>query len=387
MKIIHVYPYYNRLGGVEKYLLDTLPFQSNSGKSIELIGGQFDPDVLSMYTCRRVPFLRRPTILAVMTFVFAAEFRIFRLGKRKTSDMIIHSQGASSFCPDVVTAHSCHKAWFFKSLRNERPFSKAWIKKILNPIHYWIVLVESIQYRRGGRTHVVAISVGIKSELQRYFGLPESRITVIHSGVDCDKYHPSKRGAFRSAIRKQYGIRDEDIVLVFVANEFRRKGLGPLLNGLQRCANPNLKLLVVGRDSTRDFEKLADELNIRSQIIFVGSTPYVDQYYAASDIFVFPTQYEPFGLVATEAMAAGLPVIISELAGAAELMNDSFDCIKLRDPKDPVEIATALKRLESMEAREIMGIKARDSALKHSWGEVVKKLDDIYSLVHSEYTK
>jgi len=381
MKIIHVYPYYNRLGGVEKYLLDTLPFQSNSGKSIELIGGQFDPDVRAMYTCRPVPFFKSPAILAIMSFVIAAEFKIFRLGERRASGMIIHSQGASSLCPDVVTAHSCHKAWFFKSLRKERPFSKAWIKKILNPIHYWTILVESIQYRRSGRTHVVAISGGIKSELQRYFGLPESRITVIHSGVDCDKYHPSKRTTFRSTIRKQYGLRDEDVVLVFVANEFRRKGLGPLLNGLQLCANPDLKLLVVGRDSTRDFEKLADELSLRSQIIFVGSTPHVDQYYAASDIFVFPTQYEPFGLVATEAMAAGLPLIISELAGAAELMNDGIDCIKLRDPKDPVEIASALKRLESKEVRDSMGLKARESALKHSWLEVVKKLDDVYSLV------
>jgi UDP-glucose:(heptosyl)LPS alpha-1,3-glucosyltransferase len=378
MKIIHVYPYFNRLGGIEKYLLDTLPLQLDSGKDIELVGAKFDQDVLSKYACRRVRCLSTPAVFAMISFVLAAEFVVKRLRKPGNRMEIIHSQGASCFTPDMITAHSCHKAWFLQSMSQLRPMSKAWFKKILNPLHYWTIFVESIQYGRRSKTHVIAISNGIKSELQKYFGVAESRISVVHSGVDCEKYHPGKRDKFRSLIRNSHGLTERDCVLVFVANEFRRKGLKAILGAMRQCFDSHLKLLVIGKDDPRDYELMADNLDIREQVIFVGRTPHVDQYYAASDVFVFPTLYEPFGLVATEAMASGLPVIISELAGAAELMTDGLDCIKLRDPSDSAEIAAGLRLMSSKKVRDEMGLRARDTALNHQWRDVVKRIDQVY---------
>jgi len=150
-----------------------------------------------------------------------SEFKLARLRRQSSQSLVVHSQGASCFTPDVVTAHSCHKAWFLTSLRTLAPFSGPWFKKILNPVHYLTIFIEAIQYRRRGRTHVIAISNCIKRELQTFFGLPEQRITVIHSGVDCARYTPEKKSVFRDKIRKEYRLRDDHLALVFVANEFR----------------------------------------------------------------------------------------------------------------------------------------------------------------------
>jgi UDP-glucose:(heptosyl)LPS alpha-1,3-glucosyltransferase len=81
-----------------------------------------------------------------------------------------------------------------------------------------------------------------------------------------------------------------------------------------------------------------------------------------SDIFVFPTAYEPFGLVITEAMACGLPVLTSRIAGAAELIQDGFDGLLLDDPNDAKELAAKLRKLLNEDMRKTIGIRARAKA-------------------------
>ncbi|NBQ40218.1 MAG: hypothetical protein EBU34_10715 [Alphaproteobacteria bacterium] len=145
--------------------------------------------------------------------------------KSPRKDVVIHAQGASSFRQDVVTAHSCHKAWFFRSLAEQRTFSWPWLRKICNPLHYFTIFIETVQYHRENSCRVIAISQVIKSELIQYYRIDPRRIVVIHSGVDCVRYHPGHRNEFRADVRASLGISNSATVLCFVANEFRRKGL------------------------------------------------------------------------------------------------------------------------------------------------------------------
>lgn len=387
MDVVHVYPFYHRLGGVEKYILDTLPMQRKKKRTFRLLGGEFEESVIRDYTCIKACFLKWPKVLVTLTFALGAEMSLRRMRPSPAGRFIVHSQGASCFWPDLVTAHSCHTAWFSRSLGELRPLSPPWWKKILNPIHYATIFVEWFQYRLSKNTHVIAISNCIKHELQEFFGLSDDRITVIHSGVDCEKYDPLKKSAYRATIRREHGLSEEHVVLLFVANEFRRKGLTYLLSAMKLVNQSHLKLLVVGKDDPQPYRRIADKLGIAGQLIFVGPTPDVDQYYAAADIFVLPTVYEPFGLVITEAMAAGLPVVVSALAGAAELASDGTDSVLIQRPDDPGELALAINQLLDAKTRKDMGRRARETAERNSWESVVDKIEEIYGMIELKLTE
>ena len=382
MRIYHLYPFYHQLGGVEKYLLDTIPIQKQSGHEIFLIGGEFDDQVTLNFEHSKIFFIKRPLFLVAITFAISAQIFLARLlnlsrGKR----YITHAQGASCFSSDVVTAHSCHKAWFFLSLKATKTLSVPWLKKILNPIHYLTIFIESIQYRPNGKAHIIAISDAVKGELTRFFGLPADRITVIHSGVDLSRYSMSARDERRLRIRRLHGFSDSDLVMIFVANEFRRKGLKTIIEAMSEIESPDVKLLVVGRDNPAEFQSAAAARGISGRVVFAGPTPDVADYYAASDIFVFPTLYEPFGLVITEALACGLPVITSKLAGAAELLTSGEDSILLENPIDPKELRDAITRLINPLTRERVTKAGLMTASKHSVEQVVRRIDHVYELV------
>ena len=380
MKIVHAYPYFNRLGGIEKYLLDILPGQKDVHEVL-LAGGEFDEDVLREYPVAKIPFLRRPRFLSSITFAVGAHGTLRRLKKALGKNVVIHAQGASAFRQDVVTAHSCHKAWFFSSLAEQKPFSWPWLRKIFNPVHYFTIFIETLQYRPGNHRKVIAISEVIKSELIKYYRIDPRRIVVIHSGVDCVRYHPDHRSKFRAVVRAKLGISDSATVLCFVANEFRRKGLANVLIALAVAGDKTLELIVVGRDRSDPFQTMIQSFGITGRVHFTGPTSEVHEYYAASDIFVLPTKYEPFGLVITEAMASGLPVIVSRLAGAAEIMTQNLDGILLEDPEDAAELAAAVVALVDPNRRALMGQKARESALRHQWPEVVREISAVYRAV------
>jgi glycosyltransferase involved in cell wall biosynthesis len=125
--------------------------------------------------------------------------------------------------------------------------------------------------------------------------------------------------------------------------------------------------------------KLAADLRVKDRIIFTGFVKNINSYFAASDIFVFPTTYEPFGLVITEALASGLPVVTSKLAGASELITDGYDGMLLSNPKASREIAEKIILLvEDEKLRRVMGSNARKTAEKYSWGEVARRTLEVY---------
>ncbi len=380
LTVVHLYPFFNRMGGIEKYLLDILPHQKSRHELI-LVGGEFDEEVTGEYRTVKVGFLRRPRFLVSLSFSIAAQRaigRLARLGQIRGRHCVLHAQGASCFRQDVVTAHSCHKAWFLGSLREQKPFSWPWIRKLMNPVHYLTIAIETIQYRPRNHRRIIAISNCIKAELIKHFGVNPDRISVIHSGVDCETYNPSGRETFRDPVRTRHGIPVDATVLCFVANEFRRKGLATVVRAMAAASNKRLHLLVVGRDDPAPFLGLISELGLSSRVHFTGPVRGVHEYYGASDIFVLPTLYEPFGLVITEAMAAGLPVITSKIAGAAELMTPGVDGILLEDPRDPKELASALDDLDAKLSRDEMGKHARETAVRQRWEDVVERIDGVY---------
>ena len=375
MRIALIYPFFHTRGGIERYVVE-LAHYLNAKHDVSIVCNNWDEMYTGQFKFIKIPMLTKPFFLSSLSFSVMVFFRL----NYEDFD-IIHTQGANSFKQHIVHAHSCHKTWFFESLKAAKRFSNAWWLKIFNPLHYLTMFTETIQYKSRSFKCVIAISENIKTELMKYHKISPDQICVVYSGVKCDEFHPKHKDTFRNQIRAKYNLKEEDLVLVFVANEFKRKGLLVLLRAIAILKNTNIKLFVIGKDNRTPYQKEARSLRIYDQVIFVGSTGTLNHYYAASDIFVFPTQYEPFGLVIIEAMAAGLPVIISKIAGAAEIIEDRKDGILIKDVFDVNEIAEHLNYLIDAKSRDTMEKLAREKAEKYSWDKVCKEIVNVYEQV------
>ena len=355
-RIALVYPDVERAGGIERYVRELGRRLAEQHDVTVVSSGDAAPS-----GCRsmRVRSLGRPGFLAPFSFALAAT----KLLKKGGCDLV-HVQGASAFRSDVVTAHSCHKAWFLHSLAGLKPLSRPWLLKFLNPVHYLTMLTEVIQYRPRRYKRVIAVSRSVRDDLTEHYGVPEERIDVVYNGVDQDDFPAlpdaaagaAAAGAAAADTRRRLGLREGATVALFVSNEFRRKGLDTAVRALRHVPQETgLRLLVVGAGRSEPYLELAQTIGVRDAITFTGPVADPAEYYRAADLLVLPTRYEPFGLVAPEAMASGIPVIVSRSAGVVELLEHGVNACLLDDPTDERELARALGDLSDPARRAAMG--------------------------------
>jgi glycosyltransferase involved in cell wall biosynthesis len=151
---------------------------------------------------------------------------------------------------------------------------------------------------------------------------------------------------------------------------------------------PDLHLAVVGETKDSPYPQMAAALQLSERVHFLGYRHDMPLLQQASDFFVFPSRYEPFGLVVIEAMASGLPVITATTTGAADLVTSACGIV-LPDCDDVDALADALKLLNSDRTlRQQMGKAARTVAEQHSWTTMAKTYLDIFaeSINHEEHS-
>lgn len=147
------------------------------------------------------------------------------------------------------------------------------------------------------------------------------------SGVDLSKFDVSKKDFWRSQIRKKYKLYDSDIVFAFAGRLTADKGVNELLSAFLNIEKKysNVKLLIMGGiDNHESLQQgLMKEAKFSDNIIFTGNIPNIEEYYAASDVFVAPSYREGFGLVVVEAEAMGLPAIVSNVPGQVDAIKEN----------------------------------------------------------------
>lgn len=222
----------------------------------------------------------------------------------------------------------------------------------------------------------------MQKEFARHYGDVAKNIIVIPNGVDTLRFHPTNRLFCRDQIRQKHGVSRSDPLLMFAGGGWERKGVRYIIEALPLLSKRTVKLIIIGSDDEKFYGQLAELKRVRERIIFVPHSSNLWEYYAASDIFVFPTLCEPFGLVIVEAMASGLPVITSRVAGAADLIIDGVNGLLLRASSDVNDLAAKIELLLSnAELRKTMGERAREIAEKFSWDQVAQETLEVYNTV------
>lgn len=214
--------------------------------------------------------------------------------------------------------------------------------------------LERQQYARGGKSTIVAVSEMVRRQLLSTYAIDPSRVVVVHNGVDLDRFKPDETNVNRNRIRTEMKWQSRTIYLT-VAHDFRLKGVDRILAAMAhlRGRGRDAGLIVIGGGNIPKYERIAKQMGVGGDVVFMGDQGDPVPYYHASDVFVLPTLYDPCPLVVMEALACGLPVVTTSYNGATELMTLPRDGVVLNDPMDVMELALAMLRFDEAETARL----------------------------------
>ena len=185
----------------------------------------------------------------------------------------------------------------------------------------WLLTYES--------TEVIVNSNYMKNELQRIFGLPFEKINVIPNGINLNNFTGIERDY---DFRRQYAMDNEKMIL-YVGRLVYEKGIQNLIGAMPKILSNyhDAKLVICGKGGMMDeLRQEARNLGIENKVYFAGycDSKKIQKMYKCADVAVFPSTYEPFGIVALEAMLAGVPTVVSDVGGLNEIVEHGVDGMK-----------------------------------------------------------
>ena len=223
-----------------------------------------------------------------------------------------------------------------------------WLKVITSPRLLAYLWLEAARFKPRARQRIVATSEALRAVIANTYPRCQPALEVIAPGVDaapgtCDV-------AAQTAARASLGLPTAGTGILFVGNDFRRKGLPTLLQALvsQRQRTPNCWLAVVGQgEHNAAFLKSVDELGLAPCVFFLGSLSSMHVAYQAADCLVHPTLEDTYAMVVLEALAHGLPVLVSgaPFCGISDELSDGDNALLLKDPRDAGALAQTLDRV------------------------------------------
>ena len=217
----------------------------------------------------------------------------------------------------------------------------------------------------GAARLVIANSELVRRDVLARYARPPGEVVTVHNGADCERFHPRLRASAGAKLRAAWGVGAADHLVLFLASGYRRKGLRDLLEAFARLApsDPRLRLAVVGYDSRlQAYAERARRLGILERAHFAGGRRDPEACFAAADVYVLPTYYDPFANSTVEALAAGLPVVTTATNGGAELIEDGVEGAVVA-AGDVAALAGALARFRDPAVCRAAGQRARARAL------------------------
>lgn len=370
MRVALSFPGCHRRGGVERVMLEAANFLQSRGHETHVFASDWDEALNSGVIRHDIALRTKSPTKKVTQFIAASRGA---LNAMQPPPDAIGSFGVLAPPNSVVWMQSVHRAWIEISHR-ERDW-KGRLKQKLNPFHGLILRLEREQLQGRHYAHVVALTDVVKQDIMRFYGVPDEDITVIHNGFAPHEFNVERGQTERVSMRRKLGFAPDDKVVIFTANELERKGFGPLLDAVASLHDERVHILAVGRLNPADCEAQIKRLKLDGRVHFTGPSSDVGSFYAASDVFALPTQYEAWGLVIVEAMACGLPVLTSRLAGAAIAVRERHSGFLLDHPRDADEIAGKLRLL--LDGVHATPEEIAASVIEYSWPRLLPRYEDV----------
>ncbi|PKN66946.1 MAG: hypothetical protein CVU54_17655 [Deltaproteobacteria bacterium HGW-Deltaproteobacteria-12] len=366
-KIAVVIPKYGLLGGAEQFVAElTDRLVTPTGYDFHVYANRWEQSAAPL-TFHRVPIFSFPKFLTTLSFAYFTQRRISR-----DNLSLVHSH-ERIFAADIFTLHGIpHRYWVHHIRRKKMSLydlATAWVEK-------------KLVYEGNCKKFVAVSSLTKKIFLQEY-PIDPDLVDVIHPGVDLQDYAQQDKAFVRQSIRRELGINDADPVILFASMNFEIKGLDDILPALAKlkAQNRKFKLIVAGKGNIKKYTRMTKEFRILSDVIFTGpiNKEKMIRMYLSCDLYVMLSKFDTFGMVVLEAMAAGLPVIISSNVGAQDLVQEGENGFIIKDTSDSDYVAARIALLCDENMSRPMGQKAYQTATQNTWDRVVAKYQELYA--------
>ena len=359
-------------GGMERAFSELI-IRGHGDYRFVVVSAELDDRLRALVEWRRVRVPMRPIPLKLIAFAVLAGLRL-----RRIRPDLVHSMGA--IVPsrvDLATVQFC-AAGFRSATGGLAPVGSPPLRRLNTALTRLLGLAfERWSYRPGRTRALAAVSRGVAGELERHY--PGITVGITPNGVDAERFRPDPDA--RRTLRADETLADGDLVCLFVGGDWDRKGLDVAIEALGVAALPSAQLWVVGHGDEQRFAALARNAGV--PVRFFGARFDTERFFAAADVFVLPTLYETFSLVAYEAAAAGLPVIATPVSGIAELLEG--ERAGLLVPREAGTVAAALARLAADPTlRRTMGEAGRERASAYGWGRSVASVLALYTSLLAE---
>ncbi|WP_353661218.1 glycosyltransferase family 4 protein [Hydrogenimonas sp. SS33] len=240
----------------------------------------------------------------------------------------------------------------------------------LHPVYLWLEK-RTLQNSR----QIIAISEMVKRNIIDDYGIDEKKITVVYNGIDLEEISQKEMDRRKEKVLKEFGIERNLPLILYVGSGYERKGVWEFLEILSRLHSP-FHAFVVGKEKNlQKYIRRADALGIAEHVTFAGPRRDVENFYCASDIFLFPTRYEPFGSVVLEAMHYGNAVITTRQCGAGEIL----EMEPLMQTSEDFNIAAFIEELLQNPSR-LEKIKSRNRSLAENYS-MKRNVDETLAVI------
>ena len=372
-------------GGLARHVRKLTENLARSGTEVHVLtrGGEESPtdELGERVTIHRIREPKRPTDLGeFVTWVERMNADMLaagvELGDRYRFD-VVHGHDwlvamagdhlARRFgAPLVITIHATehgrHQGWVDKHPQSH-----------IHGVERWIT-------NRADR--VIACSYYMREQVVDIFGVEEKRVVVIPNGIDPEDLHPQDESELER-LRAEFAAPDERLVLL-IGRLVYEKGFQLALEAMPRLVRevPGTRFLVAGSGTHEaELRRQATELGLDDHGTFLGwiGDDVLHSLYRIADLCVVPSIYEPFGLVALEAMASGCPCIVADTGGLREVVPHEEAGLRFR-PRDPEALGEMVERvLTDSELRARLIAEATEHVLRFDWGDVARSTADVYA--------
>lgn len=367
MKIAIVTHRFARNDGQGRVNYETALRSAELGHELYLVAAYVAPELLKYPHVRwvKISYGVMPSSL-IRYQVFAFRSWLWLRANRSWLD-IVHVNGAITWARgDLNSVHFVHSGW-----RQSDHFSNSpgWRGTYQGLFGWFNALAERRSFLDA--TQIVAVSPHLAREIAD-LSIEPGRIEVVQNGIDAAEFSPGVGD------RARFGLPAAGVMAAFVGDLMtERKNLDTVLSAV--AGVPDLHLVVAGTSDGSRFPALAKRLGIADRVHFVGMVKDMPLLLRSVDFLVFPSRYEPWGMVVPEAMAAGLPVITTRSTGASEIVAEDAGFV-LDDPDDVHVLAAVIRQVASDAAlRAAAGLRAREIVQPMSWGRMADQYVALYA--------
>ncbi len=294
---------------------------------------------------------------------------------------IVHSH-ENTWHGNVQTVHVLPvKHNLFKN-RHGLAWVSRWLKVVTSPRLIVYLLLERYRFAAEPLRQIVVTSKSLGDVMEATYPGCAAALSVVTPGFDLPpRFATWDRIASQRRARERFGLPLPSICLLLVANDFRKKGLTTLLETLAKLPRHHVLVVVGNPAHIAEFQAQISRLQLTTRVFFLGQLPDVCDAYLAADYLVHPTLEDTFAMAVLEAMAFGLPVLVSGagFCGIAGLLQHQVNAWLLDDPRDADSLMHAIQTLDANAAlRQTLSDNAMRFATGYQWKDIAQRQQTVY---------